>query len=72
MVSSAAQRDPRRVFRQLLSGKLVQRHVILDVLGNKPAVRLRHRAKVAGGKSRVGRQGGKASILDDVSGLAAG
>ena len=67
-----AQRDPTRVFRQLLSSKLVQRHVILDILGNKPAVRLRHRTKVAGGKSRVGRQCSKASILNDVSGLAAG
>ena len=54
-----------------LSGKLVQGYVILDILGNKGAIRLRHRTKVAGGKSRISRQFGKASILNNVSGLSA-
>lgn len=42
-----------------LGGELVQRHVILDILGDERTVRLRHRAKVARRKGRIGRQYGE-------------
>ena len=56
----------------VLSSKLVQRNIVLDVFRNQRAVLRRYGAEVAGGKDRVGGQVGEVLALDDVAYLVAG